>query len=303
MIQLLIKKQLNVSRASLARSVLVLFFYFGATLGWTANNSNYQSQGYDVPVESLTVNDQPQVQRRVGSNAVAMPARNVSQQAPKSDGQESLMWELYSQVEVLQQEIQMLRGLLEGQANLINGFERKQKEHYKDLDHRIELLNRTIASGVAKPEPTVGGVPGNTPAVPLEKTPALIPGADEKARYDAAIALVRARKLMDSKAAFSQFLIDFPQSIYTANTHYWLGEVYLALPSVDYDKAREHFETVTTLFPGHSKASACMYKLGVLHHRQGDTEKAKSLFHQVINAFPGSSAAGLAQKDLNKISL
>ena len=258
----------------------------------------------EAPVETLSV-------------GVASPIGVADvEQAPGSSGStpESSLWELYSQLEMLQEEMQQLRGVIENQRHHIESLTRKQKEHYIDLDHRIGLLNKTVSSGGTASvrsnnsyEMTPSGVvvpPLNTSdsSTVARRSAPMVPTEDEKNRYNSAIALVRAKKLNQSEEAFRLYLNDYPNSIYTANAHYWLGEIYLALPSVDYDKARMHFETVTTQYPKHSKASACLYKLGVLHHRQGDVEKAKSLFHRVINSYPESSAAGLAQKSLNRIS-
>ena len=63
--------------------------------------------------------------------------------APASDasGQGQLS-ELFYQLQVLQQEIQDLRGLVEEQSYMVNRLQRDQKEQYLDLDRRVWRCRR-----------------------------------------------------------------------------------------------------------------------------------------------------------------
>ncbi|MBV1880155.1 MAG: tol-pal system protein YbgF [Pseudomonadales bacterium] len=282
----------------LCLSLVVLLFGQSAF----ADPLNRPSRGYEngPVVESLSIQSG---QQRVVS---------VNVDSASSTAADSSLWEMYSQLEMLQEEVQQLRGVIESQRHQIESLTRKQKEHYIDLDHRIGLLNNGKGRIVSK-----NGSASDASSVDLERDGVVavssrsaednrktlaVPTDVEKNHYNSAISMVRAKKLIESQNAFNAFLNDYPNSIYVPNVHYWLGEIYLALPIADYVTARIHFETVTTQYPQHSKASACLYKLGVLHYRQGETEKARTLFQQVINTYPDSSVADLAQKSLDKIS-
>lgn len=218
--------------------------------------------------------------------------------------------ELFYQLQVLQQEVQELRGLVEEQSYQLNRLARDQKEQYIDLDRRVAGLT-TGAGGVAassmgqtEPAASSGGLttaqPGAgglapTTAAGTAATAALpgpATGVSEREAYQAAFDLMKGRKFEESIAAFNDLIVRYPNGQYTPNAFYWLGELHLA--QQDTEQARQAFMQVVNLYPDHPKVPDTLYKLGVAYHRLGDTTRALEYFSQVQTRYPQSSAAGLA---------
>jgi tol-pal system protein YbgF len=232
--------------------------------------------------------------------------------APVSDQRLS---ELFYQLQVLQQEVQELRGLVEEQSYQLNRLARDQKEQYIDLDRRVAGLTTgtgvAAASGAGQP---AGSSPGTAGAytgagsagaessssgaltAPATGAVAALPGAasgvSEREAYEQAFDLMKGRKFDESIAAFDSLIVGYPNGQYTPNAFYWLGELYLAQQNTE--QARQSFMQVINLYPDHPKVPDTLYKLGVAYHRLGDTTRALEYFSQVQSRYPQSSAAGLA---------
>ncbi len=200
---------------------------------------------------------------------------------------------LLYQVELLQQEVQNLRGMLEEQAHQISQMREEQRDRYLDLDRRLSLLNQpgkvtTESSFSANP---IGQNPGNG---------GLTSGGDEKGAYQAAFDLIRNKQYDDAITAFGQFVRDFPEGEYTGNAYYWLGEVQVV--KANYQAALIAFDTLLNKFPQHRKTADAKYKLGKVYREMGNQVKAKQLLEEVVNQYPGSSAAKLSEAELRNLS-
>jgi len=215
--------------------------------------------------------------------------------------------ELFYQLQVLQQEVQELRGLVEEQSYQLNRLARDQKEQYIDLDRRVAGLTTgagavsAAGAGQRGGAPTSGGQTAAQTAAPAAAaagtgTVAALPGAatglSEREAYQAAFDLMKDRKFDESIAAFNDLIARYPNGQYTPNAFYWLGELYLAQQNTE--DARQSFMQVINLYPDHPKVPDTLYKLGVAYHRLGDTNRAMDYFSQVQSRYPQSSAAGLA---------
>jgi tol-pal system protein YbgF len=248
--------------------------------------------------------------------AQTAPNAAPAQSAAASDRRLS---ELFYQLQVLQQEVQELRGLVEEQSFQLNRLARDQQEQYIDLDGRIAQLT---TGGTARPagsaaggtggtssgalsagglsgtttSPSAGGttVPGGVAALPgAGATGAGVPaGVSERDAYQQAFDLMKARNFDQSVEAFNRLIVSFPNGQYTPNALYWLGELYLAQQNTE--QARQSFMQVLSLYPDHPKVPDTLYKLGVAYHRLGDVDRAMEYFRQVQSEYPQSSAAGLA---------
>jgi tol-pal system protein YbgF len=107
--------------------------------------------------------------------------------------------------------------------------------------------------------------------------------------YDAAIALVNAKRYDRALDAFAAFLVRWPDHPYADNAMYWRGESYYALG--DYRRASEQFEGVLARFPAGSKAPDALLKLGMSHLKLGDPTAAKASFDRLTELYPQSDAA------------
>lgn len=91
----------------------------------------------------------------------------------------------------------------------------------------------------------------------------------------------------------------YPNSQYSGNAQYWLGEVNLA--KGDLQGAGQAFARVSQSYPSSQKVPDSLYKLADVERRLGNNDKAKGILQQVISQYPGTSAAQLAQRDLKNL--
>lgn len=218
----------------------------------------------------------------------------------------------YYRMQLLMEELRQLRGLLEEQSNELRLLKKRQQEDYLDLDGRLSAL---ISGGSVSPPPTddvtkQGSLPGSVAG--SQKTnrdkqvggelPTGQPGSDgilqagqselrQQNAYDQAYGLIKARRVDEAKVALKQFLLDYPQGPYTANAHYWLGEVYLL--DGELPEAADEFSAVVQKYPGHRKVNDATFKLGKVYHLQNKLDKSRMLLERV--AAGSDSAARLAQ--------
>ena len=189
--------------------------------------------------------------------------------------------QLFYQLQVLQQEVQSLRGMVEEQSHQLNRIARDQQEQYIDLDRRVAALrNNTSAPAVS--------TNGQTPAPRSSAA-----GGSERDAYTDAFNLMKNRQFDESADAFNKLIVDYPNGQFTPNAFYWLGELYLA--KTEHEKARQSFAQVANLYPDHQKVPDALYKLGVVYHRLGDTQRSLEYLGKVSAQYPQSSAAGLAE--------
>lgn len=197
-----------------------------------------------------------------------MQARNQSQ------------LQLQQTLDQMQREIGELRGQSESQAYQIQQMLERQRQLYQDL------AKLQSAPQAAAPAAT------STPSSPS------VSSLSEADAYTQALNLAtKERRFDDAIPAFRSFIEQYPESSYTANAYYWLGQ--LLYNQGQLGEAATMFGTVADKYPQSSKRSDSLLKQGLIAERQGDKAKAQRFFKQVISEYSGSSAAQMAQKHLN----
>lgn len=213
----------------------------------------------------------------------------------------------YHKLQLIQEELRQLRGMLEEQGYQLEQLKSRQQEDYLDLDGRISAAAGGVStksssamsgdSDMPSPPPRKSKAAASSDVVP---TPTRSVGstksgggneAAETAAYDQAYGLLTARKTDQAKVAFKKFLVDYPNSQYVANAQYWLGEVYLL--NNELTEAETAFRTVVDRYPAHRKVSDATFKLGKVYHLQNKPDKARVLLERVAKG--SDSAARLAQ--------
>ncbi|MDU0457092.1 MAG: tol-pal system protein YbgF [Geobacteraceae bacterium] len=117
------------------------------------------------------------------------------------------------------------------------------------------------------------------------------------ADYVKAFGYYSANNFADAIKAFETFLKANPQSEYTANAIYWIGECHYSLS--DLPRAREAFSRVTENHPTSPKAPDAMLKLGYTLAAMKEKDKALAIYENLIKSFPSSPAAVKARERLN----
>jgi len=199
----------------------------------------------------------------------------------------------YYQSQVLQEEVRMLRGLVEELSYELQQVKQRQMDDYLDLDRRLSALMAGNSAGqpadqnrVAPQKTAPSAVLPSDPSDTSSAVPQVAAAADTaemKANYDnASDLLLKQRDTEGAALAFKQHVVDFPASPYVANAYYWLGEIYL-LQGQD-ELARQAFTAVVEQHVGHSKAMDASFKLGKIYHQLGDNKRARELLEIVTQS-------------------
>ena len=236
-----------------------------------------------VPVEESVAEGQIEPRPRVQSQARPVPTSPPQNAAVQPAG-DSRLGELFYQLQILQQEVQDLRGIVEEQTYQLNRLARDQKQQYIDLDRRVAALRNNA------PTPVVST--STLPTDPIARAATSTASGSERNAYTNAFDMMKNRRFDESVDAFNQMIGDYPNGQYTPNAFYWLGELYLA--RTESEKARQSFAQVVNLYPDHQKVPDALYKLGVVYHRLGDDSRSLEYLNRVQADYPETSAAGLA---------
>lgn len=267
-------------------SVMVMAAVIGAPL------AQAQAQVVDSPNRLMTTSPAapgsgPGAQASTPQVFAAAPAQA---QSPASSQQE-----LFYTVQALQEEVATLRGLVEEQDYELKRLKQQRLDDYLNLDRRLAELSGKPVAGTGSVSDSRSGSAATRATAPSGEQ-----SADEMQSYRAAIDLVLRQKNYDQAViAFNQYLTDYPQGTYAANSEYWLGEI--SLLQGDLEKSRVWFERLLTDYPAHDKAADAQYKLGTVYHKLGDVQKAKSLLNEVVAKNPNTNAARLASNYLSGI--
>ncbi|MEM9621142.1 MAG: tol-pal system protein YbgF [Pseudomonadota bacterium] len=220
-----------------------------------------------------------------GTASASLSSAPVAPTLNADTGSGGELGQLFYQLQVLQQEIQTLRGQVEEQDYIIKRLQRDQKEQYLDLDKRVVAL--------------YNNEPAPAPSATVPQAPRVSTGGSasptERQAYETAFDAMRRREFEASLMGFRSLIENFPNGQYTPNAYYWIGELHLAAQS-EPELARQSFMQVVSLYPDHQKMPDALYKLGVVYHTLGDTAEALEYLNKVQQQYPNTSAAGLAAK-------
>jgi len=196
------------------------------------------------------------------------------------------------QLQILQQEVMELRGMLEELNHQLTRMRATAEDRYLELDARFQNLSTRNLTPSATPSSEV-------PTSPVTE----VPQQEEKVLYDTARKLIQNKQYDMAISQLRAVISQYPDGVYAANAYYWLGEVFQAKPEPDLDSARESLEQVIQFFPEHRKVPDAAFKLGKVYHLLGDCERATDLLSQIVDIHQGKSVATLAENYLrDKVS-
>lgn len=193
--------------------------------------------------------------------------------------------QMQQQLDEMSNEISDLRGQLEKSTYDMQQMLQRQRELFIELDKVRAQVANPVA--VAKTEPTDSAAKtGGT----------FSSDVDEQTAYQNAVDLIlKKRDYTGAIAAFQQFQKDYPDSSFTPNSHYWLGQLYFAKKQDT--EAVKSFAAVITYKDSNKRADA-LVKLGEIAERNNDAAQANKYFQQVVDEYPDSASAKLAKTRL-----
>lgn len=207
-----------------------------------------------------------------------------------------------SKIDELQQRLQKLNGQVEDQAHQIEKLNSQLRSFYKSNQAVAATVNTSNDGSKAHPVPVItGAIVEAVPGATIEKNDNIELGEDktflkEQQMYQTAIDLLPSKKYEASGNKLRNYLRLYPQGVYAANAHYWLGEINFL--QKNYDAAEEEFKTVIDKYSKAKRVPDAMLKLALVHQNQGRDNRAKQELQAVVKNYPGSAAAQLAKSQL-----
>lgn len=164
-------------------------------------------------------------------------------------------------------------------------FESKYKEtaqRLDDLQKRIESLEQTVSVLKQVREEVKGKA--------VE--------ADFETAYKDAYETYQKGDFNAAREKFQKYLETYPNSKYSENALYWIGESYYS--EKNYERAIVEFDDVAKKHPDGAKAPAALLKQGMAFSALGDKKSANAIFRQLIEKYPKSDQAETAKKKLKE---
>ncbi|MGO2478812.1 MAG: tol-pal system protein YbgF [Pseudoalteromonas sp.] len=246
--------------------ILAAMVLSGSTQLWAA----------PAPV-SEAASSQSSIEKRLTALENMMQSRNL------------LQAELQQQLNSLQNEVSQVRGVTEEQSYKLEKVLQRQRELYQEIENRV-------SQAYTQPENTAPSDDYSDSNSTLTYSSEL----SENVAYERAVALIMKDKRYDQAIPeFKTFLTTYPDSVYTPNAHYWLGQL-LTIKN-DPAQASDHFKVVVNEFPNSNKRPDAMLKLGTLLSEQSLTDEASKTFNDLINQYPSTTAAKLATERLSNM--
>nr|VFK41697.1 MAG: tol-pal system protein YbgF [Candidatus Kentron sp. TC] len=231
-------------------------------------------------------------------------------------GSQALM-DLLKRVDDLQREIQELRGQVEIQAHALSQIKRSQRNHYLDVDKRLQQVE--VATEAETTIPRTSRLPGaKTPPPAVEPNAAsvrkqsserlekAIPGdialpsdREQEAAYQKAFDLLKKKHYSEAITSLKAFLEQYSGSRYAENAQYWLGETYYIMRQ--FKPSLNTFQKLLREYPTSPKISDALLKIGYAQDELGQRVEAQRTLGNLIKQSPNSTQAHLARKRLQKI--
>lgn len=261
-----------------------------------------ESENFALFDEQLAAAERPdlapvQAQNTGEDERIALAFDDTRRDEIPQDEDETLLNKLQS----MQLELNNLRGQLEVQTHELQTVKQQQLDFYKDLDARLRAPSTSTPDTVSYDESDADNheQAQKSAAIPESTIPRGNP-ANEQISYLAAYELIKSKEFDKAVIAMNNFINQYPRGGYTANAHYWLGELYMVKKA--YPEAIQQFQTVLKAFPSSSKTSDCSLKLGYALAASGQKRSARQQLQEVIRDYPDTHAAELAATKLENIN-
>lgn len=161
----------------------------------------------------------------------------------------------------------------------------RQRELFVELD-RVRGEMKSPSSGAGQLPTSSNDEAAQAPSVATLMT----------AAYQNAVDLIlKKRDYAGAIAAFQKFQTDYPNSTFSANAHYWLGQLYFAKKE-DKEAAKSFAAVVSD--KGSNKRADALVKLGDIAKRNNNAEQARKFYQQAVDEYPDSASAKIAKENL-----
>ncbi|MEZ9059661.1 tol-pal system protein YbgF [Vibrio pelagius] len=193
--------------------------------------------------------------------------------------------QMQQQMDDMALEVSELRGQLERNSYDMKQMLERQRELFIELDKVRSEVKTSGSVAAVVPETDAKGAEGTFST-----------DVDEQTAYQNAVDMIlKQRDYTGAITAFQKFQTDFPDSTFTPNSHYWLGQLYFAKKQ---DKEAVKSFAAVVAYKGSNKRADALVKLGDIAARNNNSEQAKKYYEQVVAEYPNSASAKVAKTHL-----
>jgi len=242
-------------------------------------------------VSALAVAKAPVIDVNANSIDSSALTEQLTTLSRKLDSRNRAQVNIQRQLDLLQTEVNELRGVTELHTHQLGQVLERQRELYKEIDRRVNEVLATTSKAAS-----VAAIPNaaeNTPS----STSGYSDNLTENEAYDRALNLVlKDKRYQQAILEFKAFNKSFPKSSYAPNAHYWLGQ--LLYNQGELVQANQEFLIVVDKHKASSKRPDALLKLAMVAQKQKDTKKTIAIYQQLLKEYPESTAAKLAKPRL-----
>jgi tol-pal system protein YbgF len=199
----------------------------------------------------------------------------------------------------LRENLQQLRGQVEALKKDVTRSVKKEddyKEKFDNLILKINFIENFLEIG-KKDSLVESGDRGKSAGGASAKDPAK--RQDKENLYSTSYQIFKDGNYDKARTEFRNFLTLYPDSEYSDNAQFWIGECYFF--EKNYEKAILEYEKVAKNFPGGNKVPYALLKQGLSFLKLNDKTSAKLILQQVIKDFPNTNQARIARSKLQEI--
>lgn len=202
-------------------------------------------------------------------------------------------------VSELRDNLQQLRGQVEALRKDVARSTKKEEDYKEKFDNlilKINFIENFLEIG-RKDSLVEPGDKGKAAGSAAAKDPAR--RQDKEVLYSTAYQIFKDGNYDKARTEFRNFLALYPESEYSDNAQFWIGECYFF--EKNYEKAILEYEKVAKNFPGGNKVPYALLKQGLSFLKLNDKTSAKLILQQVIKDFPNTNQARIARSKLQEI--
>jgi tol-pal system protein YbgF len=122
---------------------------------------------------------------------------------------------------------------------------------------------------------------------------------DKESAYALAYETFKEGKYEKARGEFQSFLKQYPDSEYSDNAQFWIGESFYF--EQKYEKAILEYEKVVKNYPKGNKVPYALLKQGLSFLNLGDKSSARLILQQIIKEYPNTNQARIARSKLIEI--
>jgi tol-pal system protein YbgF len=191
--------------------------------------------------------------------------------------------------------IQSLKGAVDGLKRDVSVFSARanpDKEKLDTLSFKINYIENFL--GISKKENYSEGEKTKTTSKNGQKGK-----LDKESAYASAYESFKEGKYEKARTEFQNFLKLYPDSEYSDNAQFWVGESYYF--ENKYEKAILEYEKVVKSYPKGNKVPYALLKQGLSFLNLGDKASARVILQQIIKRYPNTNQARIARAKLVEI--